>query len=430
VLASAATVFLVLLQRQLTSNLEGAARQRAADVAALVAAGPLPSVIPSANDETGLVQVVDAGGGVLAASGNVEGEPALADAAVSPGSIVVSTRTGLPVGDAAERYRVVVLGTGSSSAPTRVIVAASLRQADAAVRATAFVLAEGLPVVLAVTALVTWAGVGWALRPIERIRRGVAGIGGGDATARVPVPDTDDEVHRLAVTMNSLLGRMQDATRRQQRFTADASHELRSPLANMGAILEAAAAARDPRLWQETGEELLREHARMTDLVVDLLLLANVDGAVPARDGDVDLEDLVHAEGQRLERLEAAAVTVRPLPTLRVRGDAQRLARAIRNVGDNAVRHAAGAVILSLSRDGQEAVVRIADDGPGIAPSDRERIFDRFTRLDDARARDTGGSGLGLAISREIAQAHGGTLRVADAGPPGAIFELRLPLAT
>lgn len=424
VLALAAVVFLLLLKRELTANLDATARQRAADVVALLEAGRLPSVIPTANDETAVVQVVDGAAKVVASSGNVQGEPAVPAPAVAAGASTAFTVPSLPVGENTERFRVVVVGT----ATRRVVVALSLRQADAAVRATGIVLAEGLPLVLAVTALVTWAGVGWALRPIERIRKGVAAIGGADTEARVPVPATHDEVHRLALTMNSLLARMQDATQRQRRFTADASHELRSPLANIGASLEVAEATADLELWQQTGRELLSEHARMTQLVGDLLLLAQVDGAVQQRDGDVDLDDLVHAEAQRLERLESVRVTVPPLPALRGRGDAHRLARAIRNLGDNAVRHAAGAVTVSLSREGRQAVVRVSDDGPGIAAQDRERIFDRFTRLDDARARDTGGSGLGLAISRDIAHAHGGTLAVVDSPGPGATFELRLPL--
>ena len=269
------------------------------------------------------------------------------------------------------------------------------------------------------------------MAPVERIRRGVAEIGGGDLSKRVPLPTAHDEVHRLAETMNSMLARLQASAGRQQRFVADASHELRSPLANMQASLEVALARQDLDLWQETGQDLQGEYDRMRRLVEDLLLLARLDGRIPLAHDDVDLDDVVHEEAERLRRHAAVTVHVAPLPALRVRGDGARLAQVVGNLADNAARHAATTVSLSLRRDGDWVVVQVADDGPGVPLEYRLRIFDRFTRLDQARARDSGGSGLGLAISREIAQAHGGSLELLlGVEQEGAVFELRLPTAT
>ena len=198
----------------------------------------------------------------------------------------------------------------------------------------------------------------------------------------------------------------------------------------MQASLEVALARQDLDLWAETGQDLQGEYDRMQHLVEDLLLLARLDGRIPLAHDEVDLDDVVHEEAERLRKHAEVTVHVVPLPALRVRGDDARLAQVVRNLADNAARHAATTVSLSLRRDGDWAIVQVADDGPGVPLEHRIRIFDRFTRLDQARARDSGGSGLGLAISREIAQAHGGTLNLLlEGAESGAVFELRLPLA-
>lgn len=168
----------------------------------------------------------------------------------------------------------------------------------------------------------------------------------------------------------------------------------------------------------------------MRHLVEDLLLLARLDGRAPEVRDELDLDDLVHEAADALRRAGTVEVVVEPLPALRVRGDRAQLARVLQNLTDNAQRHAAGTVHLALRRRGDRAVVQVRDDGPGVAPADREVIFERFTRLDEARARDRGGSGLGLAISREIAAAHAGSLQLLDADTAaGAVFQLDLPLS-
>ena len=427
VLALAGFALTVLLRTELTAGVDTSVRDRALDVSALVNAHTLTSVVPVAQDEGSLVQVLDDGGRVIASSGNIDGEAALARPSASPRLI---TTASLPIG-AGARYRILVQPAGPPSTGRTVVVALSLGPTDRAVESAARLLWEALPVVLALTALVTWLGVGRALAPVERIRQKTATIGAGDLSQQVPLPRTRDEVYRLAETMNAMLARIERSTERQRRFVADASHELRSPLANMQALLEVAGARQNLDLWQETGADLQTEHGRMRRLVEDLLLLARLDGQIPLAHDEVDLDEVVHEEADSLRRHSKLRVVVDPLPALRVRGDAAQLARVVRNLTDNAERYAVATVWLSLRGDGDLAVVRVADDGPGVPPEHRERIFDRFTRLDQARARDRGGSGLGLAISREIAQAHGGSLHlVPPTGPHGAAFEMRLPLTS
>jgi len=428
VLALAGVALVVLLQRDLLAGVDASARTRAQDHRGSDN-GTLPPVLPAAQDDASVVQVLDGNGRVLAASANIEGESALVGANPGQHGLRISTLAGLPIGGG-ERFRVLQEAAGPPRAQRTIVVALSLAPVDKAVQSARSLLFEVLPAALLLTALVTWLGVGRALAPVERIRRGVAEIGGGDLSKRVPVPAASDEVHRLAETMNSMLDRLEASVGRQQRFIADASHELRSPLANMQASLEVALVRQDLDLWAETGQDLQGEYDRMQHLVEDLLLLARLDGRIPLAHDEVDLDDVVHEEAERLRRHAEVTVHVVPLPALRVRGDVARLAQVVGNLADNAARHAATTVSFSLRRVGDWAIVQVADDGPGVPLEHRIEIFDRFTRLDQARARDSGGSGLGLAISREIARAHGGSLDLLAGGTePGAVFELRLPLA-
>ncbi len=426
VLALVGVAFVVLLHRDLLRGVDASARTRAQDIVAL-STGTLPSVLPAAQDDGSVVQVLDSSGRVLAASGNIEGESALVRPNPALHGSAISTLSGLPIGSG-ERFRVMQETVGTGTPQRTIVVALSLAPVDEAVRSARFLLFEVLPAGLLLTALVTWLGVGRAFAPVERIRRGVAAIGAGDLSKRVPLSAARDEVHRLGETMNSMLERLEASAGRQRRFVADASHELRSPLANIQASLEVALARQDLDLWQETGQDLQGEYDRMQHLVEDMLLLARLDGHIPLAQDEVDLDDVVHEEAERLRRHAAVTVHVAPLPALRVHGDGARLAQVVGNLADNAARHAATTVSLSLRLDGDCAVVQVADDGPGVPLENRIRIFDRFTRLDEARARDSGGSGLGLAISLEIARAHGGSLTLLPGqSQTGTIFELRLP---
>ncbi|NBH12385.1 HAMP domain-containing sensor histidine kinase [Amycolatopsis sp. SID8362] len=291
------------------------------------------------------------------------------------------------------------------------------------------ILWGGVPAAALLVGGVAWFAVRRSLRAVGSIRAEVDGIRARDLGRRVPVPDSGDEITALAVTMNEMLARLDRSVRRQSRFTADASHELRTPLASMRTQLEVQLAHPDRLDWRHSFENAVLDVARMEALAGDLLLLSKLDADQPAAREPVALADVV--TGHVAARLPRDGVEVRTeidaTPT--VRGHAGRLERVLRNLADNAERHAASRVTITLSAAGGEAVLTVQDDGPGIPAEHREAVFDRFVRLDADRARDDdGGSGLGLAIAAEIARTHGGTLRVAES-PSGALLELRLPLA-
>lgn len=305
---------------------------------------------------------------------------------------------------------------------------------DDALRASATVsgiLLAAVPVLLVVVAALVWLVVGRALRPVDTIRREVDAIGPAELDRRVAEPATDDEVGRLARTMNRMLGRLDGAARAQRRFVSDASHELRSPLASIRQYAELARAHPDRLADGELADVVLAEGARLTDLVEQLLLLARLDeGALALARRPVDLDDLVLADARRLRDAGAVAVDTAGVTATRLDGDERMLARLTRNLADNAARHATSRIALAVRAHGDRVELTVDDDGAGVPPGDRERVFERFVRLDEGRARDAGGSGLGLAIVAEIARAHGGSVRV-DASPlGGARFVVDLPDAS
>ena len=228
--------------------------------------------------------------------------------------------------------------------------------------------------------------------------------------------------------MNAMLGRLENGRAAQHRLVSDASHELRSPLTTITTALELASARPELMDSELIDESLLPEARRMHQLIEDLLLLARSDEhATELRHDDVDLDDLLQAEASRLRAIGAVHV-VTHIQACRTVGDRVALARVIRNLVDNAVRHAASTVTMDCHCESGRAVIIVADDGPGIPHQDRARIFERFVRLDPARTRSSGGSGLGLSIVEEIVRSHDGTVAVADAVDGGATFALTLPL--
>ncbi|WP_149547695.1 sensor histidine kinase [Streptomyces marokkonensis] len=278
----------------------------------------------------------------------------------------------------------------------------------------------GLPLLLGVVAGVTWLVTGRALRPVEGIRREMAAITASeDLARRVPEPATHDEIARLARTTNATLAALEASVERQRRFVADASHELRSPIASLRTQLEVAAA--HPGLLDLDGA--VEDTVRLQHLAADLLLLARLDAGERPAGARVDLAALA-----RDEAAGRSGVTVEA-ESAEVTGSRGQLGRLLANLLDNAGRHARERVTVTVRREGAWAVLGVADDGEGVAEADRERIFERFVRLDAARSRDDGGAGLGLAIARDVAVRHGGTLTVGAAPAGGALFELRLPLA-
>jgi signal transduction histidine kinase len=306
------------------------------------------------------------------------------------------------------------------------VTVVSLEDALGTARGVRRALWTGVPVLVGLVGVLAWLLVGRALRPVERIRAEVDDIRHGTLHQRVAVPQTEDEVARLAETMNGMLDRLDVAASEQRRFVADASHELRNPLATIRATVEVASAHPGDTDWPSVADTVAVEADRLGALVDDLLALARLDEGVPAVDEEVDLDELVLAEAERL-RSVGKDIDVRNVGAVRLRGDRRLLERSVRNLLDNAVRHAHRRVELAVRTSASEVVLVVDDDGPGVPPADRERVFERFTRLDEGRARDDGGTGLGLALVRTVAERHGGTASATTNPYGGARLELKLP---
>ncbi|WP_407639439.1 sensor histidine kinase [Kitasatospora azatica] len=425
-LAIAALSLLGLLDANLLHNAESDAEAQATGVAQLAQEGRLTPLLPPTHGAD-FLQVVAADGTVLSASQNLTGRPAIVDRRPSTPGTIFSTWDIGPLGEE-HRQRVVQVTTETGGGLVTVYAGTSLRDFDAADATTTTALVVGMPLLLLTVAAVTWWVTGRALRPVEAIRAEVAAISDRDLHRRVPVPQTHDEVARLAVTMNATLDRLDASGRRQRQFIADASHELRSPITVLRTQLEVALAVRDPAAWPELIGGALEDTDRLQQLAADLLLLARIDAAEPLPARPVDLTELV-GEAVAKRRGDRLPVHAELTPGVRVAGSGLWLTRVVTNLLDNAQRFAEREVTVQLRtvEDGRLAVLEVTDDGPGIPPADRERVFERFTRLDDARSRDHGGAGLGLAIARDLAVHHGGTL-TAEPAERGARLVVSLPI--
>ncbi|MFB7086427.1 ATP-binding protein [Streptomyces sp. NPDC056296] len=453
-LVAAGTAVLLSLRSNLLGEAGTQAERSAREVATALAVGTRYTEL-NLDDDDRPVQVVDEAGTLVAASDDLEritgtgvdtvrpqwdtaddpdgaddGNPdddEDGDASLEAGEIGEPATAGdgtATVDGDTEDYRFVSVPVETRSGDQLTVYAgAPLSAEHGAVNTALTVMLIGFPLLLAVVGWVTWLVTGRALRPVAGIRREMAAITASeDLARRVPVPDTHDEVARLASTTNRTLAALESSVERQRRFVADASHELRSPIASLRTQLEVAAA--HPELLDLDGA--VEDTVRLQRLAADLLLLARLDAGERPADARVDLAALAREEaGGR------SGVSVRAggevAGELTVAGSRGQLGRVLANLLDNAQRHARSAVEVSVRRDGDAAVVAVADDGEGVPAADRERIFERFVRLDAARSRDDGGAGLGLAIARDVAVRHGGTLTVHEAPAGGALFELRLP---
>ncbi|MGH9186576.1 MAG: ATP-binding protein [Acidimicrobiales bacterium] len=427
-LAIAAISLVVLLRTSLVQHIDDVADVQAADVAALAAEGALPPTLATAGEDGATVQVVDETGRVIAASAGLDRREPMADFQPAGEEGEARTLDDLPIGDGST-FHVVALRATTPDGPVTIYVAVSLEPVEEAIGIVRNALAVGAPVLLVLVAVTAWIVVGRALRPVDAMRAEVADISERSLDRRVAVPATDDEISRLAGTMNTMLDRLQASADRQRHFVADASHELQTPLASARTDLEVALAHPDRTEWQGMASDLLAANRRMERLVRDLLFLARSDdSAAQAPTQLVDLDDIVVSEAARLRGDGRVPVDTSKVSAAAVRGRRDDMARVVRNLLDNADRYASTAVTLELTSDDHIVTFVVADDGPGVPPADRQRIFERFTRLDDARTRDTGGTGLGLAIAGEIIDTHGGTIAVEDV-LRGARFVVRLPSA-
>lgn len=305
-------------------------------------------------------------------------------------------------------------------------IARPLEQVEEAVNTTTTLLQIGIPLVLVLIFIVVWIVTGRALKPVENLRRQVDAIHADDLSARVDAGD--DELGALAGTMNQMLARLEQAQTTQRRFVSDASHELRSPLATMRQHAELAQRYPQATSLETLSDTVQAEGERMQQLVEGLLLLAKLDEGQRYSDDAIDLDDLLFAEASRLRRATTLAIDSSQVQPARFHGNAQLLGRVIRNLSENAARHATSRIRLSLFKN--EAgwlLLEIEDDGAGVPVAQREVIFERFARLDESRNRDLGGSGLGLAIVQQIAMSYTGKVWVEDSELGGAKFVLQLP---
>ncbi|TPQ15682.1 HAMP domain-containing histidine kinase [Streptomyces sporangiiformans] len=377
-------VALVLaLRAELSNDVRDAARIRAREVARVIEAGRgVPEVSVTDPDEE-FLQVVDEEGRVVAASSNAEGLPALAR--LRPGG---STEVDTPLDE--DPFLVVAVGARDGDRRLTVLDGRTPAGVAEATSTVTRLLLIGLPVLLVLAAAATWAAVGRALRRVAR------------------------------------------AEAAQRRFVSDASHELRSPVATVRQHAEVALAHPGRADTGALAGTVLDEAMRMQRLVDDLLLLARADeDAIRLRRRPLDLDDLVFEEARRLrERGDGPRIDSAGVSAGRVLGDEDTLRRVVRNLAENAARHARSRVALTLVSAGGAVRLDVDDDGPGVPEGERGRIFERFVRLDEARARGEGGAGLGLPIVAELVAAHGGTVTVGTAPElGGARFTVTLPAA-
>lgn len=399
-------------------NVRDSAQLYAADLARQLGPGVKPVTLTMPDQDELLVQILTADARVVRASPVLLGRPALA--APAPGQAK-------DIGRATRDDRFLAVAAASEDGRYTVLVAKSVDVVGESTQAVIGFLVIGVPLLVLLVGVTTWRVVGRTLAPVDAIRREVDAISSAELHRRVPAGQGGDEIARLADTMNQMLCRLEEGQSRLRRFVSDASHELRSPVAVIRQHVEVALAHPDRTSVPELAGTVLAEGLRVQQLIDDLLLLARADEDAPVPGQAVDLDDLVFAEASRLRRATGLRIDTTGVSAGRVLGDAGSLSRVLRNLGDNAARHASGTVAFSLREVNGHVVAAVDDDGPGIPEEERGRVFYRFVRLDEARARDDGGAGLGLSIVAQLVAAHRGTVAAAAAPLGGARFELQFP---
>jgi signal transduction histidine kinase len=419
----------VVLYAVLTLTVNGAvdegALASARAVAAMVDNNTVPDPLPVSGSQ--VMQVVDGSGAVVRASVSADRlTPLLRSAELT--RALAGERISVPGARAglAGTLRVIAVRAGTASTRSSIIVAVPVNEIEQSQRVLRNTLLVTYPPLVLIMALIAWRVIGWTLRPVEVLRSGAARISGSDQDERLVVPESTDEIRALAVTLNDMLDRLAAARRRQRAFVADSAHELRSPLASMRTQLEVA-----QRLGEggELATDLLADVTRLSALVEDLLLLARAGSDVrpPSTRESLDVRTLLVPAARRYADARVP-VSVTEGPAVYASVNAEELTRVLSNLVDNAVRHARASVVLAVRVEGGRAVLTVVDDGPGIPADERERVFERFARLDDARDRDAGGTGLGLAIVRELLRRSDGSISLED-NPhgPGLAAVIHLP---
>jgi signal transduction histidine kinase len=397
-------------------------RTEIATISALASSDSLPQPLPEPASGSGFAQVIDGKGAVVAATAATSDVlPMLPMEQVTANVGHAFTARSSALGPASMRF--VVEPTTYGGALAYVVAAAPLTDVTTTLNALGHVLLIALPILVLAAAAATWAAVGAALQPVDRLRADADAVGprelAGASPPALDLPASGDELRRLAATLNRMLERLHGSATQQRAFIADAAHELRSPIASVRTQLEVGLAVpNEPDAWPVIVQSALDDVERLSRVADDLLLLARLDsGAAPLPRREISLASLVDP-----------AVLAEPHTDVCVIGDATSLGRAITNLVENARRYAKTRVEVSIEHDDTGAAIHVDDDGPGIAASDRTRALERWVRLDADRSRAGGGSGLGLAIARDIARAHGGDVVLDDSPLGGLRATIRLPL--
>jgi signal transduction histidine kinase len=385
---------------------------------ALVRTGELPDPLPEPSGQPVVAQVVDERGVVRAstpsASRVVPLLPVVELRAHDGGASFTAPAGAVGAG----QFRVRVVRAVMNGTPVLVVTAVSFDDVRDTLRALVRVLVVGVPIVLLAAGIATWLAIGSALRPVDEMRQAADDVARTKASRPpvLPVPPSGDELARLAVTLNRMFERLSASAEQQRSFVADAAHELRSPIASIRAQLEVAMlTSAEAAQWSVVASDVLQDVERIERLADDMLFLARLDSSAGSRRETVDVAELLAVPPSAAPR------------SMRLEGDILALRRAIDNLFANARRHARERFSVTLLAEAEALAVVVDDDGSGIAPVDRERVFDRWVRLDEARARDAGGAGLGLAIARGVARAHGGDVTLDESPMGGVRARLALP---
>jgi signal transduction histidine kinase len=403
-------------------DLDRRAADTAQQVAELVTTGRLPDPIPVTGSES--VQVVDGHGRVLSASANGDRltslltQEELARARAGPVT-VPGSRLGMT-----SSLRVTATPASAAANAPIVVVAEPVADLARSQHLLVVTLLIGFPLLLVVLGLVAWRVIGATLRPVESLRSAAERVSGSGHDERLPEPASRDEIHALAVTLNSMLDRLAAARERERSFVANVAHELRNPLASLRLQADV---NRRHGASDEDHADLAAELGRLSALVEDLLVLARLDAGdeLPPPEPAARPDAVLPGFATPPDDPTGPEVTVGELAEGTVPMSQLELERVVGNLVDNARRHARSRVDLGFTRTAREVVLTVADDGAGVPAAERERVFDRFARLDDARDRDSGGTGLGLAIVRELVRRRGGDIRLGDSSYGGLLAEVR-----